>query len=140
MNLSLFTNGINLMPQHLYLSKIAKRTSGNPQRTKQQAPETPTASRLGQKSTASAINQHHKKPTKQSSYKKALQQNEPSPPTRSSAAVQNNLKQNNLQKPTISNNTNKISQQGQRPHRTSQQQHIPFTLRAPIIFHSQPTT
>jgi hypothetical protein len=40
MNLSLFTNGINLMSQHLYLSEIAKRTSGNPQRTKQ--PETIT--------------------------------------------------------------------------------------------------
>jgi hypothetical protein len=46
MNLSLFTNGINLMPQHLYLSEIAKRTSGNPQRIKQKVLETPTDSRL----------------------------------------------------------------------------------------------
>jgi hypothetical protein len=127
MNLSLFKNGINLMPQHLYLSEIAKRTSGNPQITKQWAPETPTtsrlrSSRLGHKSTRSAINQHHKKLTKQSNYKKAQQQNEPSPPTRSSAAIQNNLKLNNMPKLASSNNTNKISQQGQRPHRTSQQQ------------------
>jgi hypothetical protein len=46
MNLSLFTNGINLMPQHLYVFAIAKRTSGNPQRTKHKAPETPTDNRL----------------------------------------------------------------------------------------------
>jgi hypothetical protein len=59
--------------------------------------EKPTPSSIpGQKSTRSAINQHHKKPTKQLiQLQESPTANKPSPPIKSSTSIQNKLKQNN---------------------------------------------